>query len=579
MSDSEYEEDAALRQYMPASFGKQDRTANINAQVELSRRKVPTKEIKPEKKSDGDSDEDSDESDDSDNEDEYPVSHELIIKTHDRAVTTTSLDASGSRLITGSNDCTLKFHDFSAMSPTTVRAFRSVNPTAGKSQANAETHPVHQVLFNPISPSQVLVITSTPQAKVVNRDGEPLMTTVKGDMYLRDMHNTKGHIAELTMGSWHPTNRNVFVTAGTDSTLRTWDVNRPRDQKDVVVYKAKAQGSAGRSRMTAVGWGSNNVLVSAALDGSLVMWNGDGPYNRPVAEVVDAHKPETWTSGLDVSSDGRLVVTRGGDDTVKIWDTRKFSKPVNTAQHPSDSLQFPNSTIRFSPNSTSILTGSPTGDLHILNPATLRPELVTPVTPGSALITAFWHEKLNQIITSSANAETHVMYNPNTSNAGAKMVMTKAPKRRHIDDDPNRTMDLSQGISEDAVLNPNSFAARNPRVGITVSGKSRDPRRPHIPLQTPFGRYGPDEDHVKNSIPLSAMREEDPREALLKYADKARDDPMFTNAWKKTQPKAIYADPGDEEDAGVTKGGEDAEHAVDVGEQHRSKKMKYDKDS
>ena len=43
----------------------------------------------------------------------------------------------------------------------------------------------------------------------------------------------------------------------------------------------------------------------------------------------------------------------------------------------------------------------------------MDPELVTPVTPGSPLITVSWHEKLNQILTGSANGETHVLYNPN----------------------------------------------------------------------------------------------------------------------------------------------------------------------
>ena len=44
------------------------------------------------------------------------------------------------------------------------------------------------------------------------------------------------------------------------------------------------------------------------------------------------------------------------------------------------------------------------------------------------------------------------------------------------------------------------------------------------------------------------MRDEDPREALLKYAEKAEKDPMFTNAWKKTQPKTMYADISDNEE-------------------------------
>ena len=42
------------------------------------------------------------------------------------------------------------------------------------------------------------------------------------------------------------------------------------------------------------------------------------------------------------------------------------------------------------------------------------------------------------------------------------------------------------------------------------------------------------------------MRDEDPREALLKYADKAEKDPLFTRAWQHTQPKTIYADVDDE---------------------------------
>ena len=194
-----------------------------------------------------------------------------------------------------------------------------------------------------------------------------------------------------------------------------------------------------------------------------------------------------------------------------------------------------------------MITGSVTGHLHILG-LSLRPEVVTPVTSGSPLITVQWHENLNQIITGSANSETNILYNPAISSKGATLVVTKAPKRRHIDDDPNLTTDLSQGLSGDSIVNPNgllandgptatSYAARHPTVGLTASGRSRDPRRPNLPAQTPFAKSQPDEKHIKEHIPLSSMRDEDPREALLKYADMAKKDPMFTNAWKETQPK------------------------------------------
>ncbi|PWY79126.1 26S proteasome subunit P45 [Aspergillus heteromorphus CBS 117.55] len=576
-------DEEAFKKFFPTSFGRQEKKADVSAQIDRTKRTEVSAqsdreaalvgdasaevnaESEKERQPDGSgSDSGSDDSDDDsdDDEDEFPVSHELTFKTHDRAVTTLTADPSGSRLITGSTDCTIKLHDFASMTPSTVRAFKSVDPSAKKQSAAQEAHAVHYAAFNPLAPAYVLVVSATSQPRILDRDGETVTEFAKGDMYLRDLHNTKGHISEVTSGAWCPTDENLCATAGTDSTVRIWDANNGRSQKEVIVHKSRVAGSAGRTKMTAVAWGSPkqggpNVLVSAALDGSLVMWSGNGPFTRPSAEVRDAHTRDTWTSGIDISSDGRLVITKGGDDTIKLWDTRKFKQPITTIHHPSSSSRFPSSNIVFSPTSANVLTGSETGHLHILNPATLKPELITPVTPGSPLISVIWHEKMNQIITGSANAETHVLYNPTMSTKGAALVMSKAPKRRHIDDDPSLTMDLTQGISGDSVVvgsngvphySSATWSARHPNVGLTASGRSRDPRRPHIPAQTPFAKSQPDERHIRENIPLSSMRDEDPREALLKYAEKAEKDPIFTKAWKETQPTPIYRDLSDEED-------------------------------
>ncbi|KAL6239635.1 hypothetical protein BDW75DRAFT_227003 [Aspergillus navahoensis] len=586
-------DEEAFKKFFPTSFGKQEKKPDVNAQIDQTKRAVKPDssdekiklisgatgdagaksdnkgdEIRPaepgheDKDGSDDSDDDSDDEDDEDDEDEFPVSHELVMKTHERAVTTITVDPSGSRLITGSTDCTIKLHDFASMTPSTIRAFKSVDPSAKKTSAAQDAHAVHYAAFNPITPAYVLVVSATPQPRILDRDGETITEFVKGDMYLRDMHNTKGHISEVTSGVWSPTDENLCATAGTDSTVRIWDANIGRSQKEVIVHKSRVAGSAGRSKMTALAWGSPkqggaNVLVAAALDGSLMMWSGNGPYTRPSAEVRDAHARDTWTSGIDVSADGRLVITKGGDDTIKLWDTRKFKQPITTVAHPSSSSRYSTSNIIFSPTSANVITGSETGHLHILNPATLKPELVTPVTPGSSLITVQWHEKLNQILTGSTNAETHVLYNPNISTKGAALVMSRAPKRRHIDDDPTLTMNLSQGISGDSVVvgsngvphySSATWSARHPTIGLTASGRSRDPRRPHLPAQTPFAKSQPDERHIRENIPLSSMRDEDPREALLKYAEKAEKDPIFTKAWKETQPTPIYRDISDDEE-------------------------------
>ncbi|KAH7632060.1 WD40-repeat-containing domain protein [Sordaria sp. MPI-SDFR-AT-0083] len=559
--------DDPLRAYVPLSFGAASKETNIAAQIERARRQVetpaaPKKAVrKKDDDSDNDSDDDDDDDDSEDESDRFPVSHELVLKTHERAVTSVSLDPAGGRLLTGSLDGTVKLHDFSAMTPTTLRAFRSVDPwESKKSSATTDSHPIQRAEFCPTSGGHFLCVTAHPQAKIMSRDGDILTEFIKGDMYLRDMHNTKGHVGEIATGTWHPSDPNLCVTAGSDSTLRIWDVNNKRSQKEVIVFKSKAAGSAGRTRMTSVAWGasaqgSNPVLVAAALDGSLVMYSGNGPFMRPSAEIREAHKPDTWTGGIDISADGRMVVTRGGDGLIKLWDTRKFKEPLVKVEHPSTSDRYPMTNIRYSPDSRSIITGSASGHLHILNPGNLRPELVTPITPGVPLIVVNWHPKLNQIITGSANAETRILFNPEKSLRGAVEVMSRAPKKRHIDDDPNLTMDSSLGLSADSIITPGASVPK-PKGGKRGGAGGRGvggTRGPQVQQITPFMRSQPDEKHISENIPLSKMLHEDPREALLKYAEVANKDPMFTKAWKETQPVTQYADVSEGEEDGPDK--------------------------
>ena len=204
-TDPEIEQNEELQKFLgTSSFGKQSRQANAKRQVDMSKR--PAAQADPvvyqsdgkqganEKDSDEDDDDedDDDDDDDDDDEDEYPTSHEMIIKTHEKAVTAATLDPAGTRLVTGSIDCTLKFHDFASMTPTTIRAFKSVDPTASRGSSNAETHPVHQVLFNPLSAGHLLVATALPQAKLMTRDGEVVTEFAKGDMYLRGYAQHEG---------------------------------------------------------------------------------------------------------------------------------------------------------------------------------------------------------------------------------------------------------------------------------------------------------------------------------------------------------------------------------------------------
>lgn len=69
--------------------------------------------------------------------------------------------------------------------------------------------------------------------QIYDRDGLTLGEFVKGDMYIRDLKNTKGHISGLTGGEWHPKEKETILTSSEDGSLRIWDVNDFKSQKQV----------------------------------------------------------------------------------------------------------------------------------------------------------------------------------------------------------------------------------------------------------------------------------------------------------------------------------------------------------
>lgn len=143
-----------------------------------------------------------------------PISSEAILEAHGRAVVALDLDHSGSRLLTGSTDYTAKIFDFNGMK-SDCRPFRSLEPSEG--------HPVVALSWSPTGDA-FLAVTGSPQPKVYDRDGKQQGELPRGDMYIRDMKNTKGHVGACSGGAWHPTDKGTGMTCSDDGTVRVWDL-------------------------------------------------------------------------------------------------------------------------------------------------------------------------------------------------------------------------------------------------------------------------------------------------------------------------------------------------------------------
>lgn len=178
--------------------------------------------MKTKKKSNDSDDDDVDDVDDDDEEEEkslirkIPCSHEVTMNHGVKAVTAIAADPSGARLASGSMDYDVCFWDFGGMD-SSLRSFRTLQP--------CENHPIKCLQYS-MTGDVILVISGAAQAKVLDRDGFEKCETVKGDQYITDMARTKGHVAALNCGCWHPFIKEEYLTCSQDGTCRIWVLNK-----------------------------------------------------------------------------------------------------------------------------------------------------------------------------------------------------------------------------------------------------------------------------------------------------------------------------------------------------------------
>jgi WD40 repeat protein len=179
------------------------------------------------------------------------------------------------------------------------------------------------------------------------------MECIKGDQYIVDMANTKGHTAALHTGSWHPKVRGEFLTCSNDATVRIWEVENPKKQRSVFKLRWPQDKKAIPTACTYSRDG--NLIAAACQNGSIQIWDRNLPL-APKFCYRQAHEPGTDTSCVAFSYHGKVLASRGGDDTLKLWDIRQFNKPLFSASGLAS--VFPMTDCCYSPDDNLIITGT-----------------------------------------------------------------------------------------------------------------------------------------------------------------------------------------------------------------------------
>ena len=471
---------------------------------------------------------------------------ERIEKAHDKYLTALSIDPSAVRMITGSYDYSVKFWDFNSMDRS-FRSFRTINPWEGNQ--------IKDLQFSN-NGERFLAVSNACFPKLYDREGHLLGDFQIGDMYLRDMKNTKGHVAALTCCQWHPVEDNLFLTSSFDSTVRIWNVEHYRKQDIVLVPKSIAGNRLNAAVNSACFSRDGELVFGCRMDGSISGWDWKSPYLKPMYHVADTHRPGTETSRIISSRDGKTVVTRGGDGTLKLWDLRNFKTPVNSVGNLLNS--FSETDVVFSPDERYIVTGtsverreSPGQDGgRVLCYDKQSLELVDSYDLGNeSAIRLLWHPRINQIFVGTSSGALNVLYDPEQSSKGILLANTK-PVKRKLDD--SYYADVPQ---EAKIYLPNAIL-KEPSTIQPNRKQHKDSLKPKPPTNTVFGPgYNGVIGYTETRTMMSMMekddvRDQNPREALLKYAKIAEEDPKFiSHVYKKTQPKPIFDMTPDDEDS------------------------------
>ncbi|WFD35653.1 hypothetical protein MCUN1_002511 [Malassezia cuniculi] len=477
-----------------------------------------------------------------------PLDKHVSLSDHKRAISALCLDRSGARVATGSLDYKVKLWDFGGMT-SAYKPFKTFEP--------AENYPVVQLEFSPHS-DVLLCLTASKHARLFSREGDEISVFRKGDVFLRDMRHTTGHVTDITCGGWNPTKPGWFMTGGTDSTIRLWDAEQTDKQKTVIVLRSKERGS--KTHVSAAKYTPDGrMLIAAGTDGTLCAWSTSGSYSRPAMDVGKAHVSGTTTSSIACRDDGRTFVTRGGDDTVKLWDLRQTKSAVHSIGGIPTTDEYTD--IIFSPDGQSVLTGvaavpggsddgadlgSAWGQIAMLDATDLSVKHVHPVDK-SGVCRLVWHARLNQILASTRSGAVKVFYDDEASQLGALLGVNK---RARTGSNPFFIELLPGGISKDTpIIVPQDDDDEEYYEGKVDRWANwvHDPRNARLPEKPIYGsgRQGrvmqSDIQSMIDTVWQDSIRDEDPREALLKYAEKAEKDPQWTKVYAKTQPKPIFA--------------------------------------
>ena len=479
-----------------------------------------------------------------------PMSHVVrFYHTKKTSINALDIDNSNNRLVTGSSDGTVKIWDFNSLT-------RRPKSNHSVDCSEEKDFPVVSVSWAP-SGGFFLVCTESAQAKVISREGVEEISCLKGDNYLVDIRNTKGHTYGLRDGKWHPLEKNVFLTSSADSTLRLWDIYSKQlgidsDIAHKNIFKVKTLKNKKIPINSCNFNRDGKIIIGGVNDGSIQLFTTKS--YLPQIYIPNAHENNCEISSIVFMENNRNFYSRATDNTMKLWDLRKYTKPIKIFDNlPSKSYK---TEICLSPDEDYVLTGTSViksknkknleGEYSKVKIfSTVSHELINSydILPNSSVISLKWRKKINQILVGTDNGYINIYFSPpNVSNGGIINSIFKRPKEyKEKQDLYNAPMPIITPVQlplfEEKEFSRQTYlekigAIQEPEEDNLISAKNFKPFSMSKPA-----KHNTLTQHIFKSLNKAIYEEGDPQEQLNKFGGNKGEGIWIEKAYKSTQPK------------------------------------------
>jgi hypothetical protein len=241
----------------------------------------------------------------------------LTLKGHSFAVSSVSFSPDGKRIVSGSSDKTVRVWDL---------------------ETGQETLKEHSFAVSSVSFS--------PDGKRIVSGSEDNTLKVWDAQTGQETLTLKGHSGTVFSVSFSPDGKRI-VSGSWDKTLKVWDAQTGQEMltlKGHSDYVRSVSFSPDRKR-----------IVSGSDDNSLKIWDA-----QTAAEMLTLKGHSDFVQSVSFSPDGKRIVSGSSDKTVRIWDLETGQETLRLKRHSTTVYS-----VSFSPDGKRIVSGSSDGEVKV----------------------------------------------------------------------------------------------------------------------------------------------------------------------------------------------------------------------